>query len=40
MVKQLEDAVKVVSREKLRLIQEEENQDSNIAVGTSETRLK
>jgi hypothetical protein len=38
MVKQLEDAVKVISREKLRLIQEEENQDSNIVVSTSEAR--
>jgi len=40
MVKQLEDAVKVISREKLRLIQEEENQDSNIVVGTSDTHLR
>ena len=40
MVKQLEDAVKVISREKLNLIQEEENLETNIIVGSSETPMK
>ena len=40
MVKQLEDAVKVISREKLKLIQEEENLKTNIIVGSSETPMK